>query len=127
MARPKTAELTARELEIMHVFWEHGPQTAMDVRDRVAASGRDLAYTTVATLIKNLLTKNFLEQTNSQRPFVYRPLRSFEDVSGNLIHDLVDRVFRGSREALLVQLMEGKKLSRKERRLIEQLLNEKSS
>ena len=27
MARPKSKELTERELEVMHVFWKHGEQT----------------------------------------------------------------------------------------------------
>ena len=126
MARPKAAELTARELELMHVFWEQGSLTATQVRDQLADSGRDLAYTTIATIIKNLVTKKFLEQTNSQRPFIYQPMRSFEDVSGRLIHDLVDRVFRGSREALLVQLMDSKNFTPKERKLIEQFLREEN-
>ena len=35
MARPKTTELTERELELMHVFWEHGPLTAVDARQQL--------------------------------------------------------------------------------------------
>ena len=120
MARPKAAELTARELEVMQVFWDHGSLTAPQVRERIADSGRDLAYTTVATLIKILVTKGCLEQTNTQRPFVYQPIRSFEEISSGLIRDLVDRVFRGSREALLVQLMENQTLTPSERKLVKQ-------
>ena len=113
MARPKARDLTERELEIMHAFWNHGPQTVAEVRDRLAAEGRDLAYTTVATLVRILCDKACLEQTNAERPFVYRPLRSFEDVSRNFLRDLTELVFRGSREQLLVQLMSQKKLARK--------------
>ncbi len=127
MARPKAAELTTRELEVMHVFWEHGCLTAPQVRELLATSGRDLAYTTIATLIKILVTKRCLKQTGSQRPFVYQPIRSFEDVSGHLIRDLVDRVFRGSREALLVQLMENQQLTPSERKLVKQFLRENPS
>ena len=82
MARPRAKELTERELEIMHVFWNHGDSTAAEVRDELAKSGRDLAYTTVATLIRILTEKGFLEQATSARPFLYRPIRSFEEVSG---------------------------------------------
>src|SRR6516225_5444748 len=56
-----------------------------------AASGRDLAYTTVATLVRILVEKGFLRQTNDERPFRFEPLRSFEEVSGNLLTDLVRR------------------------------------
>src|SRR5262249_17812138 len=46
MARPRASELTERELEIMHLFWDRGEQTAAAARDELARSGRDLAYTT---------------------------------------------------------------------------------
>ena len=122
MARPPAKELTERELEVMHVFWKARLATAAEIRDQLAASGRELAYTTVATLIRILSDKGFLEQTNSERPFQYRPLRSFEDVSRNMLGDLVDRVFRGSREQLLVRLLEERKLSAKERAALEALV-----
>jgi predicted transcriptional regulator len=124
MARPAAKELTERELEVMHVFWEHGEKTAAEVRDSLAADGRDLAYTTVATLIKILVDKDFLTQTNDERPFIYRPIRSFDDVSRRLVGDLVQRVFQGSREELLVRLLDGKKLTAKERDLLKQVLRE---
>jgi predicted transcriptional regulator len=125
MPRPKAKELTERELEIMHVFWTEGELPAADVRNRLAAEGRDLAYTTVATLVRILLEKGFIEQTNDERPFRYKPVRSFAEVSRNLVRDLVDRVFGGSREQLLVHLVEDKRLTKKERELLEQVLKAK--
>ncbi len=126
MARPKARDLTERELEVMHVFWNHGPQTVAEVRDRLAAEGRDLAYTTVATLIRILCDKSCLEQTNAERPFQFRPLRSFEDVSRSFLRDLTEMVFRGSREQLLVELVGQKKLSKREREVLQQILREQS-
>ncbi|MBI1314400.1 BlaI/MecI/CopY family transcriptional regulator [bacterium] len=124
MARPKARELTERELEIMQVFWDHGELTPQDVRDRLAAEGRDLAYTTVATLVRILLEKGFVQQTNDERPFRYQPARSFEEVSGNLVNDLLSRVFGGSTEKLLVSLLDRKKLSKKERETLQRILDE---
>jgi BlaI family transcriptional regulator, penicillinase repressor len=125
MARPPAKELTERELEIMHVVWTRGESTVADVRDRLAESGRDLAYTTVATLVRILMEKGFLEQTNTERPFQYRPVRSFEEVSKSLLGDLVERVFRGSREQLLMRLLEERKLTKEERAALESILREK--
>jgi BlaI family penicillinase repressor len=125
MARPRAKELTQRELEVMHVFWKRGKGTVAEVRDQLAASGRELAYTTVATLTRILTEKGFLEQANDQRPFQYRPVRSFEDVSRSLVGDLVDRVFHGSREQLLLRLFDEEKLTRKERALLESILQER--
>jgi BlaI family transcriptional regulator, penicillinase repressor len=124
MARPRATELTERELEIMHVFWKRGESTAAEIRETLAKSGRDLAYTTVATLIRILTEKEFVEQINDERPYRYRPIRSFDDVSGRLLGDLVKRVFRGSREHLLIRLTENRKLTPKERSLLEKILRE---
>ena len=126
MARPKARELTERELEVMHVFWEQDSEISIsDVRDRLEKSGRDLAYTTVATLVKILVEKGFLDQTNDQRPFTFAATRTFEEVSGNIVSDLVSKVFGGSREQLLVQLMGKKKLTKKERSFLQDILKEK--
>ena len=124
MARPKARELTQRELEIMQVFWSDGQLTANDVRDGLADSGTDLAYTTVATLIKILVEKSFLKQVTKVRPYEFKPIRSFEDVSKNLLSDVIQRVFGGSREQLLVQLMDQKKLTKRERELLKDILKE---
>ncbi len=127
MARPRAKELTERELEVMHVFWNRGEGTVADARDDLAASGRELAYTTVATLVRILTEKEFLQQTNEERPFTYAPVRSYEDVSGNMLRDLVQRVFGGSREQLLLRLLEKRKLTQKERAALESILREDES
>ena len=125
MVRPTAKELTQRELEVMHVFWKVGQSTVAEIRDQLAAAGRDLAYTTVATLVRILSEKGFLEQTNSERPFFYQPVRSFEEVSGSIVGDVVQRVFHGSREQLLVRLLEQRGLTAEERAALEEILREK--
>jgi predicted transcriptional regulator len=124
MARPRANELTERELEVMHVFWNRGHSTVADVRDDMEAAGRSLAYTTVATLVRILSEKRFLEQTSTERPFTFRPKRTFEDVSSSLLGEVVERVFRGSREQLLLRLMEQRRLTPHERAVLEAILQE---
>jgi len=126
MARPRASELTERELEVMHVFWNCGEQTVAATREQLATDGRDLAYTTVATLVRILSEKGFLEQTTDERPFKFRPMRTFDEVSGNLVSDLISRVFGGSREKLLLRLMEQERLTPKERQALEQILSRES-
>jgi BlaI family penicillinase repressor len=122
MARPPAKELTERELEIMQVFWRRGPLGVAEVQKDLAEAGLERAYTTVATLVRILSDKGFVEQSNEQRPFIYRPIKSYEEVSGKLLADLVERVFQGSRETLLVRLLQQKKLSPKERAALEEVL-----
>ena len=122
MARPSAKELTERELEVMHAFWNARQATVAEIRDQLAGAGRDLAYTTVATLVRIISEKGFLKQINDERPFQYRPVRSYEEVSRSILGDLVERVFRGSREQLLLRLVEERKLSAKERNVLEAIL-----
>lgn len=122
MGRPRVKELTERELEVMQSICAWGETTVADVREEMVRGGRELAYTTVATLVKILQDKGFIEQTNSERPFRFRPLRSYEDVSRSMLSDLLERVFGGSREELMMRLLEQKKLSAKERASIESIL-----
>jgi predicted transcriptional regulator len=111
----------------MHVFWEGGALTAGEARDRLAQAGLDRAYPTVANLVRLLHEKGFLRQENGERPFRYRPVRSYEDVSRGLLADLVRRVFRGSREQLLVRLVEQRRLTARERAALEEILKEQGT
>jgi len=124
MGRPPAKELTERELEVMQAFWKHGEATAAELRDLLAADGLDRAYPTIANLVRLLFEKGLLEPMNSERPFRYRAVRSFEEVSSNLVRDLLDRVFGGSREQLFVRLLEQKKLTAGERRVLKRILKE---
>jgi predicted transcriptional regulator len=125
MARPRAKELTQRELDVMRVFWERGESSVADARDELEKRGRELAYTTVATLVKILNEKGFLKQTNDERPFFYKPCRSQEEVSRSLLGDLVEQLFGGSRELLLMRLFEDSQLTAEERSALQQLLREK--
>jgi predicted transcriptional regulator len=127
MARPPARDLTERELEVMHVFWRHAQATAAEARDHLAAAGLDRAYTTIATLVRILHDKGFLEQINDERPFVYRAARSYEEVSRRLLDDVLDRVFHGSREQLLVRLIEQRKLTAQERAMLREVLMEEDA
>jgi predicted transcriptional regulator len=108
----------------MHACWRRGEATAADIRDELAKDGRDLAYTTVATLVRILCEKGFLVQTNQERPFTFKPIRTFDEVSGNLVWDLVERLFGGQREQLLVRLLDERKLTAKERAALEEILRD---
>ena len=73
MARPATKELTDRELEVMHIFWKHGEQTAQEARDRLETQGVERAYVTIANLVRILVEKGYLQAVNQERPFRYLP------------------------------------------------------
>jgi predicted transcriptional regulator len=124
MGRPAAKDLTERELEVLHVFWSRGEATASEARDRLAESGLDRTYTTIANIVRALYEKGFLKQVNQERPFVYRSARSYEEVTGRLLGHLIERVFRGSRAHLLCRLMEQRKFTAEERAMLQEALKE---
>ncbi len=124
MNRPPAEALTERELEVMHVFWSMGQQSAQAARDELETRGRVLTYTTVATLCRILWEKGYLERIGEARPFDYRPAKSFQEVSTHFVSDLVHRVFQGSREQLLLQIIGNKKLTKQKRKMLEDLLRD---
>ena len=127
MVRPKTKELTDRELEVMHAFWDGGDGTAEQARERLTKSGTELAYVTVANVVRQLEERGFLARTNKQRPFVYTAKRTFDDVSSRLVGHLVKKLFDGSRQQLLVQVLGRKKLTKGEREYLQDLLDEQEA
>src|SRR5262245_18378789 len=123
MARPRAKGMPQREVEVMQVFWEHGTCTAPEARDPLAAAGLDRAYTTMPTLIRILAEKGFLQQlAGDERPFKSRPTHTTVEVSRRLLADVVDRLFQGSREELLVQLLKQRKLTATERAALREIL-----
>ena len=111
MARPKSMQLTPQELRIMQVLWREGPMGVQGVVERLEA---ELAYTTVQTMLNVLHRKGRLARKLKNRAFVYRPLESREKVSGGALHDLLDRIFDGSVENLLTNLIQTRQIDRAE-------------
>ena len=124
MARPKTPELTDRELAVMQVFWRTEECTAEQARQELLKTGEDVAYVTIANVVRGLLKKGFLKQTHSERPFRYTAVRTFDDVSKKLLGDFMGRLFQGSRQNMLVQLLKHRKLSKAERKLLKEILDD---
>lgn len=126
MARPPAKELTEREFEVMQVFWARGELSVPDVQQSLNKTGLERAYTTIATMVRNLSNKGFLKQVNDKRPFIFRPLRTYEDVSGGLLKALLHGVFRGSREQLLERLVEDGRLNSRDRQAFADILRRRS-
>jgi BlaI family penicillinase repressor len=108
MARRATEQLTRLELEIMQVLWETGPASVQVVQQ---ALKRELAYTTVQTMLNILHRKGEVKRTLKDRAYFYRPVVSRDQVVSNTIADVVERLFGGSAESLVMSLLETKHLT----------------
>ncbi|HYC58665.1 MAG TPA: BlaI/MecI/CopY family transcriptional regulator [Thermoanaerobaculia bacterium] len=112
MPRRKNAaeQLTPLELEIMKILWESGPASVQEVQQRVQAR-RELAYTTVQTMLNILVRKGRAKRTLVDRAYRYRAAISREKALGNTLRDVVHRMFGGSAEALVLSLIETRQLT----------------
>jgi len=110
---------TDRELDVMNVLWDVGPATVAEVRERIAD---DLAYTTVLTILRTLEQKGYVSHTEDGRAHRYKPLVKREVAGRTALRRLVDKVFDGSPELLLTQLVSDKNLSDEELRRLRKLL-----
>jgi predicted transcriptional regulator len=121
--RKASPTLTPQELAIMKVVWQRDEATVRDVYEAMRET-RQIAYTTVMTMMKVLEDKGFLKKTLVDRAHVYRPAQPRQQVMGAMVRDFVDRVFDGASDSLLVHLAKDSKLTPKQRRLVKQLLEE---
>jgi predicted transcriptional regulator len=111
--KARTPPLTPAELEIMRVVWRRGEVTVRDVYEAFREQ-RQVAYTTVLTMMKVLEQKGHLRRRTRERAHVYRPARPETDVVRSMVREFVERVFGGSARPLLVHLLEDRKLTRRE-------------
>jgi predicted transcriptional regulator len=123
--RPKSSTLTAHELEMMKIVWRHGaPVTVRDVYEELRER-RPIAYTTVMTSLKTLEQKGYLNATQQDRAYLYRPAQTKHQVVKAMVRDFVDRVFNGSGRPLVLHLLEDDHVSESELRDIARMMGKK--
>ena len=108
MPRRKSEQMTPLELEIMQVLWETGPANCQTVQ---RALKRELAYTTVQTMLTVLHRKGRVKRTLKDKAYVYKPAVSRKKFTGHAVRELVDRLFGGSAEGLVLNLLQEKQLT----------------
>ena len=107
----------------MKVVWRLEKATVRDVYEALRLK-RDVAYTTVMTMMKILEEKGYLKKTRVERAYVYKPSRPRQQVVGAMVKDFVDRVFDGAAGGLLVHLAKDGRLTSDERDQIRRVLEE---
>jgi BlaI family penicillinase repressor len=121
--RTPTATLTPQELAIMKVVWRLESATVRDIYEQLRER-RDVAYTTVLTMMKILEQKGYVKKSRADRAFVYRATRPRQQVLGGMVREFIDRVFDGASRPMLLHLVRETKLSDKERRALLRVIEE---
>lgn len=113
---------TERELDVMAVLWEHDSATVAEVREQLHD---ELAYTTVLTVLRTLEEKGYIGHTEQGRAHRYHPLVEQGRAGRSALRRLTRKLFAGSPELLLTQLVSDRNLSDAELRRMRALLEER--
>lgn len=113
---------TARELDLMAVLWELGSGTVAEVQERLPD---ELAYTTVLTILRTLESKGYVAHREEGRAHRYYPLVAREAAGESALRRMVRKLFRGSPELLLTQLVTDRDISEEELRRLREVLDER--
>ena len=124
MPRRKNTDgsLTPLELEIMNVLWEIGPANVQTVQARLAS--RELAYTTVQTMLNVLHRKGKVKRRLNERAYVYQAVLSRQKAVTQAVSEMLDRFFGGSADGLVLSLVETRKLTQERLAQIQELLEQ---
>ena len=124
MGNSKIHRLGALQLKIMKVLWARRAATVAEVNAAVEGGG-ELAYTTVATMLRKMEQRGLVTHAVQGRTFLYSPGVAEEEVTRGLADDLLDRVFEGSLADMVSHLLSNREVSREELARLERLIAER--
>jgi predicted transcriptional regulator len=111
---------TDRELDVMAVLWRRGSGTVNEVRDEL---DDDLAYTTVLTILRTLEDKGFITHLTEGKAHRYLPAVTQDLAGKSVLARVLDKVFAGSPEMLLTQLVNERDLDQDDLLRLRKLLD----
>ena len=126
MARKKLSSLTDLEIDIMNVVWRLERATVRQIVDSLR-NQRPLAYTTVQTVLSILTQKGVVRYTREGRAYVYTAILKPEGVRKETVRAVVDKLFAGSPQSLVLHLIESEALTAEEADSLRKLLDRLAS
>jgi predicted transcriptional regulator len=110
MGDREPTQLTKLELQIMQVIWKLGVSSVKDVQEGLE---QKLAYTTVQTMLNILERKGKLRRKLRGRAYIYSATVTEAKASRHAVRDLVDRMFGGSADELVMSLIKSRQIDSK--------------
>ena len=126
MARSASPHPTDGELEILRVLWSEGP-TSLSRLCEVLRLQREVATTTVATMLRVMLDKGLVRRQGAGRGAQWAAAVTQKKTAKHMVTKLVDHVFDGSADLLAAHLVEGGQLSAKQLNELRELIDQRSS
>ena len=124
MSTTKIHRLGDLQLKIMKVLWERKGSAVADVH-RALGPETDLAYTTIATMLRKMEGRGLVKHRAEGRSFIYRANVAADTVTRSMANHLVDRFFEGSLTEVVNHLLTTREVSRGELAALERLIAER--
>ena len=121
MSKPRIHRLGDLQLRIMQALWPRGEATVAQVLGDLSGHA-ELAYTTVATMLRKMELRGLVMHRVDGRSFLYRAKVAEEEVSRGMADHLVDRLFEGSLPDVVNHLLTTREVSREELRELEKII-----
>jgi predicted transcriptional regulator len=125
MPRRKTKTLTEVELEIMSVVWDRGEVSVEDIQETLSKQRRELAPSSIRTMLSILAEKGYVSRKKAGRGYVYRAKVSQEKARRSIVSDMVERAFDGSALGLVAALLDTRMVSEQDVEEVKTLLRER--
>ena len=119
----RPVSLSEIQLSVMHALWRQGQADIQMVVEAMAADGRELAYTTVATLLKRLEKRGLVAHEKSGRKQIFHAQVTESEVRESMVSGLIGSLFRGDPQALASHLVENHDMDESDLRALRQLID----
>jgi BlaI family penicillinase repressor len=110
MAKRSLDDLGELQSAVMNAVWDLGEATVVQVRDRLA-SDKELAYTTVLSVLQKLEKAGWLKHRTDGRSYVYLPKRSRDDAGKSALRQFTERLFGGDPLVVFEHLLDDDRLT----------------
>lgn len=120
----KNPHITDAELEVLKRLWDRRGQTIRELTMALYGEPTNSHIGTVQKLIQRLEAKQLIERDRSQFAHTFSAKVSQEDVAGMQLDELARKVTGGSLLPFISHLVQGRRLSQREKDEIRKLLSE---
>ena len=117
----QSATLTEAELRLMNVLWQKGSATVQQLLDALPKKPA-LAYNSVLTTVRVLEKKGYVRHVKDGRAHIFVPLVGKAEASRFEVRHLVNRFFKNSHEALVLNILEDRSIDAQELLRMRELL-----
>ena len=120
-------DVTETELSLLQILWDGGPATIRRLTDVLYPGGGTAQYATVQKLLERLESKRCVRRDRTPSAHTFTALIDRDDLIGQRLHVMAEKLCGGSLTPLLTHLVRTKKLTARERQELRNLIDELDS